>query len=162
MEQDFIDSLGERIWKENYERGKARIKSAVTKYVRVYGILFLITFTEAAVGLTLLKQPYTLLLALFISVVDIFPILGVGTVFVPWGIFSLFLENYRLGLGIFILYGIMTIVRQIIGPKLVGESIGIHPVVSLIFMFIGVWMLGAVGAIVAPFVALLIWEIVKH
>ena len=146
-------------------QGAARFRQkagvAVKRYLRAYLLLFLLTFFEIFVGLLILGKRYAFLLAFLIALVDILPILGVGTVLVPWAIVMLFLKNYYFGFGLLILYGVVTIVRQIAEPHLVGGSLGIHPLVSLLFLFAGFELFGFFGMILGPGVALICKELLS-
>lgn len=132
---------------------------ALRRYVRAYLLLFFLTFAEALIGLFLLRRPYALLFALAIALVDLLPVLGAGTVLIPWALGSLLFGNYQTGLGLLILYGVMTMIRQIAEPHLVGGSLGLHPFVTLFFMFIGFELFGVFGMLISPGVALLIKEL---
>ena len=129
------------------------------RFLRAYLLLFLLTFSEALVGLWLLRQPYALLIALGVAIVDLLPVLGAGTVLVPWALVVLVFGNYRLGLGLLILYGVMTIVRQIAEPHIVGKSLGLPPVVTLFAVFVGWELFGVLGMLLSPAVALLVKEL---
>lgn len=131
---------------------------AARRYVRAYVLLFLITFAEVFVGLLILGRRYAFLAALAVATVDFLPIFGAGTVLVPWAIISLILKNYYLGFGLLILYGVVTIVRQIAEPHILGESLGIHPLMSLLFMFAGFQLFGFLGMILGPVAALAVKE----
>ncbi len=135
---------------------------AMKKYAKAYLLLMLITFIEIFIGLSVLKVKYSLLLALVISAVDILPVLGVGSVLVPWAVAVLFMGKTSLGLGLLILYGAVTIVRQIIEPHIVGSTIGLHPVAALFSMYTGLRLFGIFGMIVGPAIAFIIFEMFKR
>jgi sporulation integral membrane protein YtvI len=148
--------------KEGRERA-SRIGGAVIssrkKYARAYLLIMLIAFCEMFLGLVILSQSYAYLLAIIIALIDILPVLGAGTVLVPWGIVALLGGDLRLGAGLLVLYGVSSIIRELIEPKIVGESLGIHPLASLFASFAGLTLFGIFGMIVAPFAVLLIKEI---
>ena len=135
-------------------KGKAIFKS----YLRAYAILFIITFGEVFLGLTILKQRFAFLFAIVIAIVDILPLFGTGIVLVPWGIGAILLKNYYLGFGLLVLYAAITIVRQVAEPHIIGESLGLHPLLSLFSVFAGLKLWGILGAILAPIGAVLIKE----
>ena len=120
------------------------------KFGRAYALLMSITFLELFVGLSLLRIDYSFLLALLIAVVDILPVLGTGTVLIPWAIVTLILGNFPLGIGLGVLYAIITVVRQSLEPKVVGQQIGLHPLVTLISMFVGASLFGVIGLFGIP------------
>ncbi len=128
----------------------------VGKLIKSYSIIMSITFVELSIGLSILKISNPFLIALAISVFDILPILGAGGVLLPWAIFSLILGNVPLGIGLFILYGVIMVVRQVIEPKIVGQQIGLHPIATLLCMFIGAKLLGVIGLFLFPITATII------
>lgn len=96
---------------------------------------------------------------MIISIVDALPILGTGTILIPWAIYSFLTGNVRMGLSLFILYCIVLIVRQLIEPKIVSEQIGIHPLLTLIAMYTGLNLLGFFGLIIGAITLLLLKNI---
>lgn len=132
------------------------------KYVKAYSFLMLITFTEMAIGLSILGIERALTIAAVTAVVDILPVLGTGLVVIPWAIFHLIKGNIFLGLGLAILYIVITFVRQLLEPKLVGQQIGLHPIVVLLCMYVGVQIFGIIGLFVLPFTILVIKYLYDH
>jgi len=135
---------------------KSRFLSAIYKYIRAYSIILMITFFELTVGFFILGVRYAVLLALVIALVDMLPILGTGTVLIPWGVFSIIQRDYYLGFGLLILYATILIIRNIIEPKIVGRSIGLYPVATLIALYVGYNMLGVAGMFLFPITILLL------
>ena len=113
--------------------------------IRSYLIIMTITFTELSIGLSIIGVENALLIALMIAVFDILPILGTGGVMIPWVVITMFQGNTQLGLSLLAVYAIVTVVRNILEPKIVGGQLGLHPVVALMSMFVGASLLGAVG-----------------
>lgn len=130
--------------------------SALGGYLKAQGILITITYCELLIGLSIFKIDYALILALVIAIIDALPILGTGTVLIPWGIISLIMGNYPLGFGILGLYLFILIVRQLIEPKIVGTQIGVYPLLTLIAMYTGVKLIGVFGVIVGPVVLIIL------
>ena len=120
------------------------------KFGRAYALLLTLTFVELLIGFSLLRIPYALLLALVTAIVDILPVLGTGTVLIPWAIGALILGNFPLAIGLGVLYAIITVVRQTMEPRVVGKQIGLHPLVTLISMFVGASLFGFVGLFGLP------------
>ncbi len=131
-------------------------------FLRAYLILLLITFVELLVGLSILKVPYSGAIALLISVLDFFPVLGVGTVLVPWALFLLLFGNYSLGIGLLILFAVVTVIRQLIEPHIVGSQIGLSPLATLFATYVGYRLFGFLGLVLAPLFLLLILQIGKE
>lgn len=144
------------------EQQRARVKdvcSSVTNalrgYLRAYGLIFCLTFTELLVGFLIVGVRYAFLLAVLIALLDLVPVIGSGAVLLPWGIVSLLAGNVRVGAGLLILYGVITLVRQIAEPKIVGNSLGLHPLATLAAMYVAFRLFGAVGLILGPCIALI-------
>ena len=119
-------------------------------YARALCLLFVLTFVEVFVGLMILGRRYALLCALCVAAVDILPILGSGTVLIPWAMILFLQGKPTVGLGMLILYGVVTVVRQLAEPRLVGSGLGLHPLLSLLCMVMGLRMLGIWGMILCP------------
>lgn len=128
------------------------------KYVKAYALLLTITFTELALGLSLLKVEGAIAIAALIAIIDILPVLGTGLVVLPWALFSLIKGNYGMAIGLGILYLVITVIRNVLEPKVIGKQVGLHPLVILACMYAGVKMLGIIGLFVLPFAIL----IIKH
>lgn len=120
------------------------------KFTRAYLILMTITFAEVAVGLLILRVPNAFLIAFFTAIMDILPVLGTGTIMIPWAAYSLFSGNIPLAIGLGVLYAIITVVRQFLEPRIVGSQIGLYPLLTLICMFIGVKLFGFWGMFALP------------
>jgi len=133
---------------------------AVIGYLRSYSLIMLITFAEIFFGLSVLGVEYSFLIAAISAIVDILPILGVGIVLIPWALFCLMTRNLFLGIGLIILYVIIVIVRQFIEPKIVGESLGIHPLLALAAFYLGYRLFGFAGILIAP-ILLILWRAYK-
>ena len=143
-------------WQKSLPIIRQRVKKTVTGYLKAYFFIMLLTFTEVFIGLSILKVRYALLLAIIISIVDILPVLGTGTVLIPWAAYSYIVRDVGLGTGLLILYGIILIVRQIAEPKIVGNSIGLHPLATLASVYLGIKFAGFLGIFIGPIVALCI------
>lgn len=146
----FIAKLLPARGKELLFEVKSSVVTVLFQFGRAYALLMGLTFVELFVGLLLLRVPYAFLLALLIAVVDILPVLGTGTIVIPWGIITLILGNFPLGIGLLILYAIITVVRQSLEPRVVGHQIGLHPLITLISMFVGVSLFGFLGLFGLP------------
>lgn len=129
---------------------KSRVLSAFGKYFKSYMIIMLVTFAQLLLGFVILRVEYALVLAFIIAIIDLLPVLGSGTVLVPWGIISLIFGDIRRGAGLIILWLIMYIVRQIIEPHIIGSVMGIHPLVSLFSVYVGFVLFGVGGMIFVP------------
>ncbi len=146
-------------WREKLPALKEKFKKTLVGYIKAYFLIMLLTFVEMLLGLTLLGVEYALLMAIVISVVDVLPILGTGAVLVPWAIFAFMASNTPLGVGLLVLYAVSLIIRQFAEPKIVGSTLGIHPLASLAAVYLGLKFLGFIGIFVGPMIAMLIREV---
>jgi sporulation integral membrane protein YtvI len=135
---------------------KARAKQISWRYVRVYLLLLALTFGELLIGFFILGVEYAFLLALVVAVLDMLPVLGVGTVLVPWALVAFFQKDFYLGFGLSILYLVMLIMRQIVEPKLLGRSLGLHPLLALFAGYAGFRLCGFFGMLAGPVAATLV------
>lgn len=129
---------------------------SVGRLLRAYAFLMLVTFLELAVGLILLHVPNAILFAVLIAVVDILPVLGTGTILVPWVIITLLFGNIPLAIGLAVLYAIIATVRTFLEPKVVGDRIGLYPLITLFAIFLGLKFAGVTGMFLFPLIALTI------
>lgn len=130
-----------------------RLRRLGRQYLRACLLLGLLTFTQTFIGLALLRVPYAFVLAILIAVVDFLPLLGTGIILIPWAAVSLLLGEVKLGVGLLALYAVTSVVRQVLEPKLIGEGLGLHPLLSLAAMYAGLRLFGVWGMILAPLVA---------
>ncbi|HHX49866.1 MAG TPA: sporulation integral membrane protein YtvI, partial [Clostridia bacterium] len=137
-------------------RSGSQTGAAILGYLRAQLLLMLITMAQALLGLYILGMDYVLLITLFVGFLDILPVLGPGLIFVPWIIVLVFSGRVKLGLALLILYGIISVVRQVIQPKILGVSIGIHPLEALISLYVGYKVFGILGVIIGPILLVVI------
>lgn len=142
--------------REKIIRGKNFLFPALGKMAKAYGLIITITFCELSLGLFLLQLMgiydggYIFVIAAITAVIDIIPVLGTGTVLVPWALFSLISANYPLAVGLLVIYACITVIRQIIEPKLVADQLGIPAFLTIISMFIGSQIFGIIGIFILP------------
>ena len=101
-------------------------------------------------GLALLRVRYWLLLGILIALIDALPVLGAGIVLIPWAIISFLQENSVLGIGLFVLYGCVSVLKAALEPKLVGKKFGLHPLLTLAAFYVGWRLMGAGGMLLFP------------
>ena len=129
-------------------------------YLKAEATLILVSFIICLIGLFVLSilgfnVQYPLLMALLIGFVDALPILGSGTVMIPWAIISGLNGDLKLGIALITLLIIMSIIRQFLEPKLVSKNIGIHPIFTLIAMYTGFRFIGIIGLLIGPIVLII-------
>lgn len=142
--------------RKDLSRAKALLKSTLTKMAKAYALIITVTFTEIFLGLTVLRlvgvysSNFTVIIAIATAIVDIIPVLGTGTILIPWAVYSLIVGNFGLAIGLAVIYGVITVIRQIIEPKLVAGQLGLSPVVTVTALYLGLKIFGVLGMIIAP------------
>lgn len=133
-------------------RIKAYIVDTLFVCIRSYALIITITFIELSIGLSIIGVSNAILIAILIAVFDILPVLGTGGIMIPWVIISALRGEYPLAIGLLVVYLVITVIRNIIEPKIVGSQIGLHPIVTLVSMFVGVQLLGVIGLFGFPII----------
>ena len=108
------------------------------------------------IGLSILKVDYALLIALGIAFMDFFPFFGTGTIMVPWAILKILSGDYTMAIGLLIIWGVGQLARQLIQPKIVGDSVGVSPIPTLFLLYIGYKFGGVFGMIAAVPIGLIV------
>ncbi len=129
---------------------KAQIK------IEIWIYLLLVT------GFFILQVDYALLIALGIAFLDFLPFFGTGTVMVPWAVVKFLNAEYPMTIGLLLLWGVSQLVRQIIQPKIVGDSVGMPPIPTLFLLYIGYKGAGVFGMIVAVPIGLILWTMYEE
>ena len=134
-------------------KAKTSVITVIKKYVLSYLLILLITYFTVLAGLWLLRVDHAPVIALFIALLDLLPVIGVGTVLVPWGIFALATGNKFLGIGLILLFVINTVIRQFTEPRIVGKNLNLHPLITLMAIYIGYALFGFIGVFILPVIA---------
>ena len=151
-----LGSFLPREWQSKIPSIKENLRDVLKKYVKAYGFLLLLTFVLLLVGFWVLGVEYAFLLAFLIALADLLPVIGVGTVLIPWGIVMLLQKRFYIGFGLLILYLVISLIRQVAEPKVLGKSLGLHPLLTLFATYVGFTLFGLLGMILAPIAALLV------
>ncbi|MBC7960489.1 MAG: sporulation integral membrane protein YtvI [Vallitaleaceae bacterium] len=129
---------------------KNYVVNTLFRVVGAYALIMSITFTELYIGFSILGIKNAVLVAVLIAIFDVLPVLGTGGILIPWVIISAIRGNYALALGLLIIYAVVIVVRNILEPKLVGSQTGLHPVLTLMALFVGVQLFGVLGLLGLP------------
>ena len=135
---------------------KKVFSNTILKMVKAYGLIMFITFCELSLGFTILSAAgimsnnYIYLIALAICIFDILPVAGSGGILIPWAIISIVMGNTAQGIGLFVIYIVITVIRQYIEPKIVGDSLGVNPLITLGGLYFGLKLFGFIGMFVVP------------
>lgn len=124
-------------------------------YVRAEFLLSVGVFFILLAGFFLIRQPYGLLLALGLAAMDFIPIIGAGTVMVPWAFAALFTRDFTAALELMAIWGGIALFRRVMEPKFVGDQTGLSPILSLVSIYVGMKLAGVLGMVFGP-VALLV------
>ena len=141
---------------EKLVNAKRTVTKGIGKLIKAYATLMIITFTEVFLGLNLMKLigiydgGYIAIIAFVTCIVDIIPVLGTGTILIPWAVYNIITGNFALGIALLLLYAVITVIRQVIEPKLVANQVGLPSIVTIMAMFLGGRVLGALGIFILP------------
>lgn len=127
-----------------------RMKTAVMGWGKAQLKLVGITWIIVTLGFVILRVPYAPLWAILVALVDAFPILGTGTVLLPWSLLSLLQKNTARAIGLLGTYAVVTLTRSALEPKLVGKHLGLDPLITLAALYIGYRIWGIGGMLFAP------------
>lgn len=142
--------------RKDVRRAVALLKSSLTKMGKAYLLIMLITFIEMSLGLTVLKllgifqSNYIVILAIVTAIVDIVPMLGTGTILLPWTAYNLIVGDFGMAIGLITIYAAITVIRQIIEPKLVAGQLGLSPIVTIFALYFGLKIFGFLGIFILP------------
>lgn len=132
---------------------KSGVFTAIFGQIRAQIFISFVLMCIVIVGLSFLGKPYALLLGIIIGLADVMPVIGAGLILNTWAIGSLVFADYRSAIGLFVIYLCTITTRQIIEPRIVGKQLGLYPLVTMMSMFAGFQILGAIGLIAGPLVA---------
>lgn len=135
---------------------KAVSLGAFGGYLKAEFLLSVGVFFILLVGFTIIRQPYGLLLALGLAVLDFIPIIGAGTIMVPWAFIALFSGDFSTAVEMMVIWGIIALFRRVMEPKFVGDQTGLSPILSLISIYVGMKLAGVFGMIFGPICLLVI------
>lgn len=141
---------------------KNNVIGSIGKFIRAYALIITVTFIELSLGFRILNIPTPFLLGGIVAIIDIMPILGTGAVLLPWSIISFALSDTKTGIGMLLLYIFITVVRQILEPRIIGQQIGLHPIVTLVLMFVGAQLMGILGLLILPVIATILVQLNKE
>lgn len=139
-----------------------RIRAAIGGWLKAQAKLAGVTWGILTVGFLLIRIPYGILWAFLVALVDTFPVLGTGTVLIPWSLICLLQGDHGRGVGLLGIYALVTLTRSILEPKLVGRHLGLDPLVTLVALYAGYKIWGLAGMILAPMLAVVINQVLPE
>lgn len=140
-------------WYETYLPALKRIRHSLGQWLKAQGLLAAVTWGILSLGFLLLRIPRWLLLGGLIALVDAVPILGTGTVMLPWALITLLQGNSLRGIGLLAIYGAAAITRTCLEPRLIGRQLGLDPLLTLLAMYLGYQLWGIPGLLFTPILA---------
>ena len=152
----WLPSAGEMlspVLRARLSRLRGALLGGLSVYARAYATLFAVTWALSLIGLLLLRVRSPLLLALLLALVDLLPVLGVGTVLVPWAVFAALTGEGAFALCLVLLWLAVTVVRRILEDRLIGRGLGVHPLLALLSLCLGLRFFGAWGILLGPCLA---------
>lgn len=151
-----------KIWKEKLGPGLNRVKHTLGQYLRAQVKLCAVTFLVVAAGLVLLRIPFAPLWAAGVALVDAAPVLGTGTVLLPWSLICLLQGDSLRGLGLLALYACAALTRTVLEPRLLGRQLGLDPLLTLAAMYMGFRLGGIPGMLLTPLAAAAVGELMGN
>lgn len=145
-----------------YQMMRRGLLKAVGGYFKAQLKIEVWMYLLLVIGLSVLKVNYALLIALGIAVLDFLPFFGTGTVMVPWAIVKILSADYTIAIGLLIIWGVGQLARQLIQPKIVGDSVGVPPIPTLFLLFIGYKVGGVLGMILAVPLGLILYTMYEE
>lgn len=157
---DYIVKFIQKQFPEGKQNVLVEIKQVFSKTIlkmfRAYGVIMAVTFGELFVCFSVMRiigvmeNNYYVWIAVGIAVFDILPVAGSGGILVPWALLSLVMGNYKQAIGLMVVYAIITVIRQYIEPKIVGDSLGVNPIITLMGLYFGLKLFGFLGMFIVP------------
>ena len=137
------------------------LKYAVGGYFKAQLKIMVVVYVLLLIGFFILKVHFAFLLALAIAFLDFLPFFGTGTALIPWALYKLMVGDYKMLVGLVILYGVTQLVRQLIQPKLVGDSMGLKPIPTLVLLYAGYKLGSVLGMIFAVPIGMIVINLYK-
>lgn len=152
----FLLGLAPRGWRRGLVSIKDELLASTVGLVKAQAVLVLLTFVVILAGLTILGTPYALSASIGSALLDVIPVLGPALIFVPWAAYALLQGNVSMALALLLIYGSVSVVRAIAQAYVIGGRIGLHPLATLLALYLGVGVFGAAGFIYGPLVAIVL------
>ncbi|BFH64479.1 sporulation integral membrane protein YtvI [Paenibacillus azoreducens] len=146
----FDDEMHEQI-----QQVLSSLKRSIFGFLQAQMILSAFTYVVTLTGLLILDIHYPLAIAMLVMFVDIMPILGVGSVLIPWAVYLFIVGDSYTGFGLMLLFIVITVARRVIEPKVIGDSVGIGALSALVSMYVGFKLVGVIGVFIGPLVVII-------
>ncbi|MEW5953537.1 MAG: sporulation integral membrane protein YtvI [Bacillota bacterium] len=148
-------------WGANTLEVSRKIAEAFMKYVRASSVLVALTTVQSIIGLHLIGSSYALTMGILIGILDMIPVLGPGTVLLPWALWSLLTGAPFFGVKLLLLYLFVQVVRAVLEPRIMAANLGLHPLAVLVSMYVGLKTIGVLGLVMGPLLVIAIQAGIK-
>lgn len=132
------------------------VMDGIVGFLRAEMVLVSVTGLATMAGLLVIRAPYAVLIGLTAGLLDMVPFMGPTVLLVPWAGFAMLVGKWTLGVHLLMVLGVVALVRQVLEPRLVGHGTGLHPVVVLFSLYMGIRLFGAKGVIIGPLTAVML------
>lgn len=139
-----------------YHLVRLGLLKALVGYMKGQLIVMGLVSSVCIIGLIIIGSPYALLIGIGIGIFDLIPVLGAGGILITWAVYHFIVGNFSFGIGLMVIYGVVFLTRQMLESHVVGEQIGVHPIILLMSIYVGVFTMGPVGIFAGPLIALTI------
>jgi sporulation integral membrane protein YtvI len=144
------------IYSKSIIKVKTELSTTLLKYIKAQFILMAIVFVIVLIGTLIIQPNYAMIISIGVAVADILPIFGSGAILLPWAFFEFLYGNTQKSILIAMLWGSISLIRQLIEPKIIGKQIGLHPILTLMSIYIGARIFGIFGFFIGPATAIII------
>lgn len=148
-------------WRPQIRQVKQEVWTSTIGYVKAQLMVILIATIYSVTTLSILRVPYAVLIGILVGVADVLPLLGPGTVYLPWAAYAAFTGDLKMAVILLVIFGIQAVIRQVVEPRLVGEQMGLHPLATLFAIYMGFQVFGALGVVLGPIVVTLLKSVVR-
>ena len=141
---------------ERYRIVRQGILKALVGYMKGQLMVMGLVTSVCIVGLLIIGSPYPVLIAIGIGIFDLIPIFGAGGILITWAVYHFIVGNFSFAVGLLVIYGVVFLTRQMLESRIVGQQIGIHPILLLMSIYVGIFTMGPIGILAGPLIALTI------
>ncbi len=159
MKQGFL-SIFDESSQEKVDVVLGNLRNSIFGFVRAQIVFSGMTYVLTLIGLLILGIDHAFAIAFLVTIVDLLPVLGVGSFLVPWAIYQALIGNWFIAIGLVVLFIVITVVRRVIEPKVLGDAVGISALAALISLYVGFKLVGVIGLFLGP-VVVLVYEAMR-
>jgi len=139
-----------------YQLVKQGLLRALVGYMKGQLIVMGLVSSVCILGLIIIGSPYALLIGIGIGIFDLIPVFGAGGILITWAVYHFIVGNFSFGIGLMVIYGVVFLTRQMLESHVIGEHVGIHPIILLMSVYVGIFTMGPIGILAGPLIALTI------